>query len=361
MVFSPHRIQHTTNDVLLPLIGRRIRLGDHEYTMSSAIATGPFSSVFLVEENGIPYAMKVEAQNKCLRPVLKLDHAVLQALGHQTGFPSLTASGRTDTFKYIVMQLVGPDLSMLLEFAPERRFTPSTVYKIALQTLDRLRVLHEAGWLNRDVKAQNFAVGLGEESNIVYMLDFGLTRRYLENNGSPHLLRPHGPSVGTFPYAPLTSLGFCDQSPIDDVEGWLYMVIHLLKGGLPWHNATRSLNLPKVREWKMYCRRAGGKHHLFDGLAKGWSDVFEVILNTSHHQKPDYQKISQMVLSIAHSENIDLSAPFDWQVNPVLRSLVRLGPLSGNELTVPRSSLANTTMPETILHLHTIVSPIGTC
>lgn len=88
-------------------------------------------------------------------------------------------SGRTDSFKYIVMQLVGPDLSTLLEFAPQNRFSQSTIYKIALQTLDRLRVLHHAGWLNRDVKAQNFAVGFGEESNIVYMLDFGLTRRFL--------------------------------------------------------------------------------------------------------------------------------------------------------------------------------------
>uniref|UniRef100_A0A8R1EJN3 Protein kinase domain-containing protein n=1 Tax=Caenorhabditis japonica TaxID=281687 RepID=A0A8R1EJN3_CAEJA len=168
-----------TNDILMPLKGRRMRLGSHEYKLTDAIATGPFSSVFLVEEDGTPYAMKVEAQNGCLRPVLKLDHAVLSALGNQTGFPALSASGRTDHFKYVVMQLVGPDLSMLLEFAPQNRFTPSTIYKIALQTLDRLRVLHDAGWLNRDVKAQNFAVGLGEESNIVYMLDFGLTRRYL--------------------------------------------------------------------------------------------------------------------------------------------------------------------------------------
>lgn len=353
MVFSPHA--NAKNNALLPLMGRRIRLGDHEYKMCDTIANGPFSSVFLVEENGIPYAMKVEAQNTCLRPVLKLDHAVLRALGHQTGFPHLTDSGRTETFKYIVMQLVGPDLSMLLEYSPGRRFTPSTVYKIALQTLERLRVLHEAGWLNRDVKAQNFAVGLGEESNIVYMLDFGLTRRYLESNGTPHLLRPHGPSVGTFPYAPLTSLGFCDQSPIDDVEGWLYMVIHLLKGGLPWHNSQKTLRLPQVREWKMYCRRDGGKHHLFEGLPNGWSEIFDVILNTAHHQTPDYRKITNMVVSIARNERIDLYAPFDWQVNPILRSLVGLGSLSYKEM--PVSSMANTTMPETI-NLQTIGSPI---
>lgn len=136
-----------------------------------------------------------------------------------------------------------------------------------------------------------------------------------EYDGRPHLLRPWGPSVGTFPYAPLSSLGFCDQTPSDDVEGWLYMVIHLLTGGLPWHNSKRSLNLAKVREWKMYCRlvcvetfskttvplgycthfsfsksiqfctfscrRTGGRHHLFHGVPQEWADIFEEIISTA--------------------------------------------------------------------------------
>ncbi|CAI2351904.1 unnamed protein product [Caenorhabditis sp. 36 PRJEB53466] len=327
-----HAAANTAN-ILMPLKGRRLKLGPHEYKLGEAIATGPFSSVFLVEEDGVPFAMKVEAQTGCYRPVLKLDHAVLSALGHQPGFPALKDSGRTDHFKYVVMQLVGPDLSTLLEFAPNKRFSPSTVYKIALQTLDRLRVLHDAGWLNRDVKAQNFAVGLGDESNIVYMLDFGLTRRFLERDGRRHLLRPQGPSVGTFPYAPLSSLGFCDQSPSDDLEGWLYMVVHLLKGGLPWHNEHRSLNLAKVREWKMYCRRDGGKLQLFEGLSEGWMDVFDLIVKTASHERPNYHKLAHTVLSIAREEQVDLTEPFDWQVSPMLRSLVGLGPLSCDEVT----------------------------
>lgn len=320
------------NNILVPLKGKRLRLGNHEYKLVEAIATGPFSSVFLVEEDGVPYAMKVEAQNGCLRPVLKLDHSVLTTLGNQTGFPTLFDAGRTDNFKYVIMQLVGPDLSTLLEFAPQNRFSQSTIYKIALQTLDRLRTLHDAGWLNRDVKAQNFAVGLGEESSIVYMLDFGLTRRYLEADGRPHLLRPWGPSVGTFPYAPLNSLGFLDQTPADDIEGWLYMIIHLLNG-LPWHNSRRSLSLAKVREWKMYCKRASGKTKLFRDIADGWSEVFDIIVKTAYHERPDYQKIANKVLSIARQENIDLTDQFDWQTNSTLRSLVRLGPLSCDELT----------------------------
>jgi tau tubulin kinase len=49
---------------------------------------------------------------------------------------------------------------------------------IATETLNRLEQLHDAGWLNRDVKAVNFAVGLGEKARQVFMLDFGYARRF---------------------------------------------------------------------------------------------------------------------------------------------------------------------------------------
>lgn len=89
------------------------------------------------------------------------------------------------------------------------------------------------------------------------------------------------------------------------------MIIHLLNG-LPWHNSKRSLSLAKVREWKMYCRRAGGRTQLFRDIPDGWSDVFDIILKTSWVEKiifyfiiffsyqeyPDYTKILNKVMSM---------------------------------------------------------------
>uniref|UniRef100_A0A1I7XGH6 Protein kinase domain-containing protein n=1 Tax=Heterorhabditis bacteriophora TaxID=37862 RepID=A0A1I7XGH6_HETBA len=100
------------------------------------------------------------------------------------------------------MRLIGPDLCALLANMPGRMFTLSTTYRIAMQTLERIESLHDIGYLNRlksiksllyllyynciyntslifrDIKAQNFAIGLDHDSSIIYMLDFGLTRKF---------------------------------------------------------------------------------------------------------------------------------------------------------------------------------------
>ncbi|CAD6184397.1 unnamed protein product [Caenorhabditis auriculariae] len=317
---------------LLP-VGKTIELQSRKWKVESLISSGPFSSVYLVEQDGMPYAMKVEKQDGCMRPVLKLDHAVLSRLSGVVGFPQLAASGRTTEFKYVVMQLVGPDIATLLHMMPSKRFSQSTVYKYALQTLERIRVLHGAGWLNRDLKTHNFAVGLGSDSSTVYMLDFGLTRRYRDDSGTRFLLRGYGPCVGTFPYAPLASASFMDQTPADDLEGWLYMIVHLLRGGLPWHNQRVHLDIARCREWKIYARRETGKRRLFSGLPSGWISIFNSIIALNASDTPDYNKISRTIVAMAQQNGIDLSVPFDWQTNPTSRMLLGLTPLS-EELTL---------------------------
>ncbi|PIO63887.1 hypothetical protein TELCIR_14500 [Teladorsagia circumcincta] len=217
----------------LPKPGTTISFQGHTWNVLKRIYEGVFSHVYMlrdVNDKRKLYAMKVEKQRGCERPVLKLDVAVLSQMRDTVGFPSLIVAGRTELFKFCVMRLVGPDLRALMWAMPSRKFTQATAYRIALQTLDRLEKLHDAGYLNRDVKSQNFAVGLGNESSIIYMLDFGLTRRFKNADGTQLKRRACGPCVGTYPFSPLASATMRDQAPKDDLEGWFYMVMEILVG-----------------------------------------------------------------------------------------------------------------------------------
>lgn len=49
---------------------------------------------------------------------------------------------------------------------------------IGLQILDRLEILHNAGWVYRDIQPENFVMGLENKSPIVHMIDFGKCKRY---------------------------------------------------------------------------------------------------------------------------------------------------------------------------------------
>lgn len=77
------------------------------------------------------------------------------------------------------MQLAGETLANLRKLCPNKRFTTSTTARTAIQTLEAIENIHVAGLLHRDIKPSNFAIGLGDGLKcIVYILDFGLVRRY---------------------------------------------------------------------------------------------------------------------------------------------------------------------------------------
>lgn len=102
--------------------------------------------------------------------------------------------GKIGGLTYLVMQLAGSNLSELRKRCDGRRFSLSTGTRVAIQTLDAIEVVHESGFLHRDIKPGNFAIGnKGKDRHSVYVLDFGLVRRYKMKDGS---VRPPRPSAG---------------------------------------------------------------------------------------------------------------------------------------------------------------------
>lgn len=59
------------------------------------------------------------------------------------------------------MELVGESLNAKRKIVPEKRFSIVTCLKIAIQVVKGLRDLHAKGFVHRDLKPDNLAVGLG--------------------------------------------------------------------------------------------------------------------------------------------------------------------------------------------------------
>ena len=74
--------------------------------------------------------------------------------------------------------------------------------------IERLEFIHGKGYIHRDIKPDNFVIGKGKKSNKVYIIDFGLSKRYLQKDGSHIPYRDNKNLTGTARYASLnTHLG----------------------------------------------------------------------------------------------------------------------------------------------------------
>lgn len=97
--------------------------------------------------------------------------------------------------------------------------------------LSRIEFIHQRYFLHRDIKPDNFIIGLGKRQHLIYVIDFGLAKRYRDARSGEHIPYREGKSLtGTARYASLdTHLGK-EQGRKDDLEGLGYIMIYFLKG-----------------------------------------------------------------------------------------------------------------------------------
>ena len=90
--------------------------------------------------------------------------------------------------------------------AHSKKFSLSTVFQIGIQIIDRLEALHRKGYLHRDIKANNFMIGKSDKRETVYIIDFGLVKKYRDSKTGLHIPFKTGKSlVGTARYASIAS------------------------------------------------------------------------------------------------------------------------------------------------------------
>lgn len=73
----------------------------------------------------------------------------------------------------MMFDLLGPSLEDLFNYC-SRKFSLKTVLMLANQLLYLLEYIHSKKVIHRDVKPENFLMGVGEHGNQVYVTDMGL-------------------------------------------------------------------------------------------------------------------------------------------------------------------------------------------
>ena len=107
----------------------------------------------------------------------------------------------------------------------DKRFSISTTINIGLQIINRLEMIHRKGFLHRDIKANNFMVGKREKIKTVFIIDFGLAKRYKDMKTGKHIPLKSGKSlVGTARYASIASHDGFEQCRRDDLESLAYLL-----------------------------------------------------------------------------------------------------------------------------------------
>ena len=250
---------------------------------------------------------------KTKHPQLFLESKLYMSLQNGVGIPQLYWCGTQGNYNVLIIELLGPSLEDLFNYC-NRKFSLKTTVMIAEQMISRIEYMHSKNFIHRDIKPDNFLVGHGKKGNMIYIIDFGLAKRYRDPKTGLHIPYRDGKSLtGTARYTSInTHLGI-EQSRRDDLEAVGYVLVYFLRGELPWQG-LKAKNMKDKYEKIMEKKISTPIETLCQGLPQQIQVFIQYTRDLRFDDKPDYDKLKRIIRLMAESEKIKYDNVFDWVV-----------------------------------------------
>ena len=289
-----------------PLIGR---IFFNKYKVIKNIGGGSFGQIYSAKYNNKLFALKFEEKLK--------NQNLLENEGHIMSYlqskylPYIYSFGYSGEYNVLVMELMGKSLENIFENSNPKKFSVNCVAKLGLQMIEILQFIHDMHIIHRDIKPDNFVLGLGDKSKNLYLLDFGLAKKYRSSKSFKHYPMIKKKNLtGTARYASINALNGFTQSRRDDLEAVGYVLLYFLRGKLPWqgiHVRNKDDRYHKIMEIKMKTT----PEELCKGFPKQFANYIRYCRSLEYTEDPEYNYLKRLFNEIlkGYSENI-----FDWDI-----------------------------------------------
>jgi len=294
----------------------REKIFDKNYTIivNKQLGKGGFGQIYLgrnIKEN-TPIAIKVEDSSN--RSHLHAEFEILKEIQGGIGIPRIFKYRQGQKHNYLIMELLGKSIEKLFS-ENDKCFTYKTIFQIGYQMIERIQYVHYKGYIHRDIKPGNFVIGRGEKNKIIYIIDFGLSKRYIDLETNKHIPYKEGKGLtGTARYVSLFTHYGIEQARRDDIESIAYNLIYFAKGKLPWQG-VKTKNKKEKHKKIMESKLANTPGILCMGLP----DELEKLLNYSRklefEEEPDYKGIKIMFKNYIMNNGDTMNMEFEWNQN----------------------------------------------
>ena len=290
-----------------PLIPSGTIIG--EYEVFGIIGEGGYGQIYEVihTTTNRHYGMKTEyldTKNKGLKKEIE----IMKNIQVSYDFPEYIASGRTKEYYYLIMELLGPSLSHFCKILPTRTLSRYTLLHLGVHMVHCIHALHDLGYIHRDVKPGNFLIR-PMRAHPVCFIDFGLAKKYVDENGQHLKPRRHPGYTGTYRFASINAHEEKDLSRRDDMYSWFYTMVDLASGRLPWPS-TSSYSHDKLTE---QTKRDIAPEELGKMLPPEFIEIYNLIKGLEYEDTPDYKEIIRLIKQAIKNQHFT-QHKLDWEV-----------------------------------------------
>ena len=273
---------------------------------------------------------------------------IIKLFKNTIGIPKVYEFGKVDGFNILVMEQLGKSLNQLF-ISQNRRFSLKTVCILGIDMLKIIQHVHSKNQIHRDIKPDNFMIGRDNTRDTLYLIDFGLAKRYILSNGQ-HIPYKTGKSMtGTARYCSIYTHQGIEQSRRDDLESIGYVLLFFLRGNLPWQGIKAKSN-DKHYEKIGNVKQSTSVQELCNGFPNELCDYFNYVKQLEFIEDPDYNLLVQIFEHILKkycdckyvNNGVNNSARhnlFDWNIMGNLLESPKKGYKKKRDSTIGFSSI----------------------
>ena len=284
-----------------------------KYLIRKKIGKGSFGIVYqgINTSTNEKIALKVEKREKNQQGTLENEAMRLVYLQGE-GIPKVYCYGNNQSHNLLVEELLGKSLEDIFN-SYGKPFSLKTVCVLGIEMIKRIQFIHQKYYIHRDIKPDNFMTGRGENEKSIYIIDFGLAKKYYSVSKAQHIKFCTGKHlIGTARYCARNAHRGYEQGRRDDIESIGYVLMYFLLGVLPW----QGLKIKKNED--QFEKIAEKKYNTpFEELTEGQPEefllYFKYIDGLRFEDQPNYVYLIGLFQNMIDKYCRDCFYDFDWK------------------------------------------------
>ena len=185
---------------------------------------------------------------------------------------------------------------------------------IGIQCIERLKGIHSKNYVHRNIKPENFRIGLNDP-HVIYLQNFYLCEKYKSSTTNKHVkLSLSNKIVGTERYGSVDALRGLRQGRKDDLESLCYMLIYFFLGKLPWQDIKAENEMEKYKIL-LNMKKKFNIENYKDIIPKEFRTIFKLIKNLKFDEQPKYSLYIRLLQKVREENQFFDQNDFFWIKN----------------------------------------------
>lgn len=280
------------------------------------------------KKKDLDLAIKIHSSTEKNSHYLLFENYITQMMENYQGFPQNYGCFNSDNKIIIAQTLFGPNIRKLFNFC-EQKFTLRTICLIFIQSLNRLKNLHQFGFLHNDINMQNltwgcFSSGKLIKREIINLIDFSLSSRYICPIFGKKKDKKNIIGYETYPKEKIKTLygtlAYLDKSVLDgyrqcrktDLISLIYLIIEMFKGDLPWSEISKKELSEEIKDIKNIHKNIKIME-LFSEIPSEFYMIYNELQKLNFDDEPEYDKYEKIILDLLLRNGGNIGEKFCWE------------------------------------------------